>query len=48
MHTRRSDHRSLLLAFFAVLPLQYALVATRHFDLFTVFIPVYIFLAIPV
>ena len=48
MHTRRSDHRSLLLAFFAVLPAQYALVATRHFDLFTVFIPVYIFLAIPV
>jgi phosphatidate cytidylyltransferase len=48
MHTRRGDHRSLLLAFFAVLPLQYALVAGRHFDLFTVFIPVYIFLAIPV
>ena len=48
MHTGRSDHRSLLLAFFAVLPLQYALVANRHFDLFTVFIPVYISLALPV
>jgi phosphatidate cytidylyltransferase len=47
-HTRRGDHRSLLLAFFIVLPLQYAVVATRHFDLFTVFIPVYVFLAIPV
>jgi len=46
-HTRRADHRSLLLAFFAVLPLQYAIVATEHFDLFTVFIPVYVFLAIP-
>jgi phosphatidate cytidylyltransferase len=48
MHTRRSDHRSLILAFFIVLPLQYLLVANRNFDLFSVFIPVYIFLAIPV
>lgn len=48
MHTRRSDHRSLLLAFFVALPVQYALVAHRNFDLFSVFIPVYVFLAIPV
>jgi phosphatidate cytidylyltransferase len=48
VHTRRSDHRSLILAFFAVLPLQYVLVAHRSFDLFTVFIPVYVFLAVPV
>ena len=47
-HTRRADHRSLLLAFFIVLPVQYLLVAQRHFDLFSVFIPVYVFLAIPV
>jgi len=46
--TRRGDHRSLVLAFFVVLPLQFWLVTTRHFDLFTVFIPVYVFLAIPV
>lgn len=46
--TRRADHRSLVLAFFVVLPIQYWLVATRHFDLFTVFIPVYVFLAVPV
>jgi len=46
--TRRGDHRSLVLVFFVVLPVQYGLVATRHFDLFTVFIPVYVFLAIPV
>jgi len=44
--TRRGDHRSLVLAFFVVLPLQYALVWTRQSDLFTVFIPVYMFLAI--
>ena len=47
-HTRRGDHRSLLLAFFVVLPLQYVIVASEQFDLFTVFIPVYVFLAIPV
>ncbi len=48
VRTRRGDHRSLILAFFAALPLQYLLVAQRSFDLFTVFIPVYVFLAIPV
>jgi len=47
-HTRRGDHRSLLLAFFVVLPLQYLIAGGRHFDLFTVFIPVYVFLAVPV
>ena len=48
MQTRRSDHRSLIAAFFVILPVQYALVGQRHFDLFSVFIPVYVFLAIPV
>jgi phosphatidate cytidylyltransferase len=47
-HTRRSDHRTLILAFFIVLPTQYLIVATRHFDFFTVFVPVYVFLAVPV
>jgi phosphatidate cytidylyltransferase len=46
--TRRSDHRSLVLAFFVVLPLQYLLVWGGHYNLFTVFIPVYVFLALPV
>ena len=46
--TRRGDHRSLVLAFFVVLPLQFLLVGSQRFDLFTVFIPVYVFLAIPV
>ena len=45
--TRRGDHRSLVLAFFVVLPLQYWLVGTEHFDMFAVFIPVYLFLAPP-
>ncbi|RZI65003.1 MAG: phosphatidate cytidylyltransferase [Variovorax sp.] len=46
--TRRGDHRSLILAFFVVLPVQFILVGTARFDLFTVFIPVYVFIAIPV
>ncbi len=46
--TRRGDHRSLILAFFVILPIQFWLVVTKHFELFTVFIPVYVFLAIPV
>jgi phosphatidate cytidylyltransferase len=45
--TRRGDHRSLILAFFAVLPIQFVLVGTARFDLFTVFIPVYVFFALP-
>ncbi len=47
-HTRRSDHRTLILAFFIVLPLQYVIVGLQRFDLFTVFIPVYVFFAVPV
>lgn len=46
--THRGDHRSLLLAFFVVLPLQYALLWQERMNLLTVFIPVYVFLAIPV
>ena len=45
--TRRGDHRSLVLAFFVVLPTQYWLVGTEHFDMFAVFVPVYVFLALP-
>jgi phosphatidate cytidylyltransferase len=48
MHTRRGDHRALLAAFFVVLPVQYVIVGVRGFDLFTVFIPVYAFIALPI
>ena len=47
-HTRRADHRALLLAFFVILPVQYVLVGTSLLNAFTVFIPVYVFFAIPV
>jgi phosphatidate cytidylyltransferase len=45
--TRLGDHRSLVLAFFVVLPVQYWLAGSGHFDMFAVFIPVYVFLALP-
>lgn len=48
VQTRRGDHRSLVLAFFVALPLQYLLVGFRSFDVFSVLVPVYVFLAIPV
>ena len=47
-HTRRGDHRALLAAFFVVLPIQYVLAGVRQFDLFSVFIPVYAFAALPI
>jgi phosphatidate cytidylyltransferase len=37
----------LVLAFFVVLPIQYWLVGAEHFNMFAVFIPVYVFLALP-
>ena len=47
-HTRRGDHRALLAAFFFVLPVQYFLAGGQYFDLFSVFIPVYAFAALPI
>ena len=46
-HTRRGDHRALLAAFFVVTPVQYMLAGGQYFDLFSVFIPVYAFAALP-
>lgn len=45
--THRSDHRSLVVAFFLVVPLQYWFIGTHQTGWFTVFIPVYVFLIIP-
>lgn len=44
----QADHLSLALAFFAVLPLQYFFVTMGWHGLFTVFIPVYAFLLLPI
>jgi phosphatidate cytidylyltransferase len=42
--TRRGDHIALVVAFFVVLPLQYYLVWIDWYGLYSVFIPVYVFL----
>lgn len=46
--TRREDHRTLLWSFFAVLPLQYYLIAIRWYGLFAIMIPVYAFVLVAV
>ena len=46
--TRRSDHRALFWAFFVILPLQYYFLAIRWYGMFSVFIPVFGFLLVPV
>ncbi|MCB1338179.1 MAG: phosphatidate cytidylyltransferase [Maritimibacter sp.] len=45
---RRADHWMMMFAFFAALPLQYLLVYIGWVGLFTIFIPVYAFLFLPV
>jgi len=45
---RPADHWALVLAFYIVTPLQYVLIGTGKIGLFTVFIPVYLFLLLPV
>jgi phosphatidate cytidylyltransferase len=44
----QADHMSLALAFFVVLPLQYTFVGLGFDGLYTVFIPVYAFLLLPI
>lgn len=45
--TSAGDHRSLLWIFFVITPLQYVLVAAEWYGLFSIMIPVYAFLLIP-
>jgi phosphatidate cytidylyltransferase len=47
-YTRRSDHWALLAAFFVGNPVQYYLVWIEWYGLYTVFLPVYGFLMLPV
>ncbi len=46
--TRPTDHHALVLAFYITIPLQYALIGFELTELFTLLIPVYLFLALPV
>ncbi len=47
-HTRRGDHRALAWCFFFFLPGQYVLIATHWYGLFSILIPVYAFLLLPI
>lgn len=46
--TRRGDHRSLFWVFFIITPVQYVLVARKDLGFFSVLIPVYAFLLVPI
>ena len=45
---RSSDHAALVLAFYVVIPVQYVLIAADWYAMYAVFIPVYVFLVLPV
>lgn len=46
--TRRGDHYAMAAAFFVVLPVQYWLIWDEWYGLYSIFIPVYVFLLMPV
>jgi phosphatidate cytidylyltransferase len=46
--TRRGDHLALTAAFFVVLPLQYYLISIEWYGLYSILIPVYVFLLLPI
>mgnify|MGYP003333728451 FL=1 len=47
-YTRRGDHFALVWCFFFFLPIQYLLIAIEWYGLYTIFIPVYAFLFLPI
>ena len=47
-YTRARDHHALAAAFFVVLPVQYLLVWIDWYGLYSIFIPVYAFLLLPI
>ena len=46
--TRKGGHRILFWVFFVAVPIQYYLVGIQWYAMFTIFIPVYAFLFVPV
>lgn len=46
--TRHGDHWSLIVTFFIVLPFQYFLIGIEWYGLYSIFIPVYAFLLLPI
>jgi phosphatidate cytidylyltransferase len=46
--THRADHLAIFMSFFVVLPMQYWLIWTDWYGFFTILIPVYAFLVLPI
>jgi phosphatidate cytidylyltransferase len=47
-YTRRSDHLALAMVFYIALPMQYALIWIEWYGMYSIFIPVYGFLFLPI
>jgi phosphatidate cytidylyltransferase len=47
-YSRRGDHAAMAACFFIGLPVQYHLVAIEYYGLYSIFIPVYAFLLLPI
>jgi phosphatidate cytidylyltransferase len=47
-YSRRGDHLAMAACFFIALPVQYYLVAIEYYGLYSIFIPVYAFLLLPI
>jgi phosphatidate cytidylyltransferase len=47
-YTRRGDHSAIAAAFYIALPTQYFLVGIEWYGLYSIFIPVYAFLVLPI
>ncbi|MBB3443856.1 MULTISPECIES: phosphatidate cytidylyltransferase [unclassified Rhizobium] len=48
INTKRADHWALAAAFFVVVPIQYFLLWAEQYGIFSIFIPVYAFLLMPI
>ncbi|MEM6822547.1 MAG: phosphatidate cytidylyltransferase, partial [Verrucomicrobiota bacterium] len=46
--THRGDHRTLFWSFFIIIPVHYLLVGFNNYGVFSIFIPIYAFLFIPI
>lgn len=46
--TKASDHWALVIAFYVAIPFQYAMIGLDQYQVFTLFIPVYLFLILPI
>lgn len=47
-YTRSGDHMALVLMFYVALPMQYFLIGIEWYGLFSIFIPVHVFLVLPI